>query len=142
MNLKRRVWLPPDGDPRLVRFQQDASWSLGLFDGVPAPPHLALSVERPRPTGPVESGDWVFTDEGAVLAAFDAVGPIGRFQLGLPPDPRDESTLRSLLPPPPRWRWTCGVTAILELRWPLGDPSFTEWSWASRRGWRADRPTL
>lgn len=139
MNIKRAVWLPPDGDPRLVRFQQDLARLVGLVDGAPLPPHIErLSVDRPR--GVVFFGPWTVVDHEPTLEAWDEGGQFGLVRFGLLDGRRWAAADLAGLPPPPDWRWTKGVTAHLTVRLPEGDPSFTLWSWAARRGWKGDPP--
>ncbi len=139
MNQKRRVWLPPDGDPRLIRFQQEAAARFGLTDGATLPAHLEVSGETGRPSGPVETGGWIVREGEPVLEARDALGVVGVFRFGLPAGawrPED----RSALPAPPGLSWVRGMTAVLSVERPHGDDSFVLWTWESRSGWKADPP--
>lgn len=139
MNQKRRVWLPPDGDPRLIRFQQEAASRAGVAEGAILPAHLELTVGDGRPAGPVETGGWILHEEEPVLEARDALGRVGFFRFGLPAGARGTAIFPGL-PDPPALCWTRGVTAVLSVEKPRGDDSFVLWSWESRRGWKADLP--
>lgn len=135
MNQKRHVWLPPDGDVRLVRFQQELAAGLGLTNGVSLPPYLELRSPAGRPSGEVRLGGWALVDGEPVLEASDDIGTVGplRFSLGA------VTVGLADLHRPPDWRWTRGLTATLEIV-PTGDPAFILWTWANRRGWKSFRP--
>jgi hypothetical protein len=137
MNLRQRVWLPPDGDSRLVRFQETLARACGVDPATLVPPYLAL-LGSEGPWGPVRAGAWDRSpQEEPVLGATDDRGPVGFFRFDLPPGQEIPTTS---LPPPPAWIWTRGRTATLVLETPQGDRRFILWSWESLAGWRADRP--
>lgn len=136
MNQKRQVWLPPDGDVRLVRFQQELAEHLGLINGVSLPPHLELPSPTGRPSGEVRLGDWTFYNGEPVLEAWDDKGAVGMVRFSLAQTATSPGLVD--LPRPPDWRWTRGVIATLEITH-TGDPSFILWTWTSRRGWKSPR---
>lgn len=140
MNIQRSVWLPPDGDPRLVRFQQELSRLVGLPEGAPLPPHLHLSSSMGRPEGVVFLGGWVLSEGEPVVEAWDEEGQIGVVRFSLFRDKPWTTPDLAGLPPPPSWRWTKGVKASLHMSFPDGGNSFILWSWESRRGWKSGQP--
>lgn len=138
MNLKRSAWLPPDGDSRLVRFQQDLSAWGGWSEQPALPPHLELLVGEGRPAGFVGTGGWVLREGEPVVEGFDSLGTVGVFHFGFP---SGQPWVLETLPPPPALTWTKGTTAVLAAEWPQ-DPSFVLWSWESRRGWKGGPPKV
>jgi len=137
MNLSHRVWLPPDGDRRLVRFQDDLVRKTGRMELAAVPPFVHLDYPDRIPVGPVEAGSWRLDDGQPILEAHDSRGPVGVFRFGLADgQPWTEDEVASL--PPLPWRWTRGRFAVLEFSQP--DPWFALWSWQWLGGWRSDRP--
>lgn len=132
MNLRRKVWLPPDGDSRLLHFQEDCAALAGAWEAAAVPPYLALDLRGP--SGPIRCGAWRFDDDPG-LEASDDLGFLGIFRLALPGSPLFAHPER--LPPAPPWRWTKGRLGFLVLDQPLGDASFLLWSWESLTGWKA-----
>lgn len=136
MNQTCSTWLPPDGDVRLVRFQQDVARSVGLPDGLPGPGYLGLLGRTP--TGRLVCGDWTHLEGEPVLEAHDSQGLVGYFHLALGGARPWENADLSALPPAPEWAWNRGVLADLTCE--DSDASFVLWSWSNRRGWKADSP--
>jgi len=137
MNLSRRVWLPPDGDRRLVRFQDDLVCKTGRMELAAVPPYVHLDPADRIPVGPVEAGSWRLDAGQPVLDALDSRGLLGVFRFGLAWGPVwADDDLASL--PPLRWRWSRGRFAVLELSQP--DPWFALWSWKWQGGWRSGPP--
>lgn len=137
MNLRFWVWLPPDGDVRLVRFQQSVANALGHGGLALVPPYLRLDVPGRFPVGPVRVGSWVI-DGDPVLEALDDEGSLGRFRFNLPV-PKEPSAILERCPPAPGWSWTRGRTAWLVLDG-CEDGSFALWSWESLSGWKQPLP--
>ena len=138
MNLRRAVWLPPDGDNRLIHFQQDLARLLARPDWEAVPAHLELTHPEVPPDGAVSLGNWVERSGESVLEGRDSHGTVGVFRFG--PDGVTLSTEeRLLLPVAPAWVWTKGRLATLE-RVDTGRPGFILWSWQNQRGWKAALP--
>ena len=138
MNLIRNVWLPPDGDSRLVRFQESLVHETGRMEWAALPPFLVLSSPDRSPVGHVEVDAWILADGQPLLEARDSEGRLGEFFLGLPfPRPWSESELATL-PRPPNLVWIRGRLARLELDW--NDDACAVWSWTSLRGWKPALP--
>lgn len=135
MNLRRRVWLPPDGDVRLIRFQEDLAARIGRPGETSIPPYLQLAPGR-IPRGAVTVEGWGLDGLEPVLGARDADGPVGVVRFGLPwPTPAPHP-----LPGPPSWSWSKGRLADLVVETPDGGPGFVLWSWENPCGWRSDQP--
>lgn len=139
MNLRRKVWLPPDGDSRLIRFQEALATEFSRLEWAAVPPYVHL--EERNPHGPVVPGAWVLEAGVPVLEARDEAGLVGVFRFGLPGSPWSAQEF-SRLPPPPSWKWERGRLAVLDLTIPRDDAVFALWSWESLTGWRSDRPKL
>jgi len=140
MNLIRRVWLPPDGDSRLVRFQETLARVAARLELAAVPPFVHLDSSVRDPAGPVEAGPWRLDRDQPVLDALDAEGLIGVFRFGLPSRQGWSEEDLALLPPPPVWKWTRGRLAVMELTLPQGDAWVALWSWKILSGWRSERP--
>ncbi len=139
MNLVRRVWLPPDGDNRLVRFQEELARTVGRA-WTAVPPHVVLESGERAPEGWVAPGSWSWDGGQLVLEAWDAGGRVGAFWFGPPGLPGDEPP-RMDLPPPPPWRWTRGRLGFLDVTMPSDDPDFVLWTWRSLRCWKSALPS-
>ena len=140
MNLRVKVWLPPDGDPRLVRLQQAAAESLGCPGRVGVPPYLDLGPGGIRPEGSVETGAWGIDKAELVLEARDSAGPVGLFRFGLAVGGPNPSGQLDRLPAAPCWKWTRGRTGILAVETAAGPGTVILWTWESLSGWKPDRP--
>lgn len=137
MNLIRRVWLPPDGDSRLVRFQEELARRANRWEWTAVPPFVHLDNDVEIPVGPVETGSWLLDEGQPVLQALDSGRSMGVFRFGLASTrPLIESDLAGL-PAPPSWKWTHGRLGVLELTLPQDDAAFALWTWTSLRGWKS-----
>jgi len=139
MNRRFRVWVPPDGDSRLVRFQAIVAECTGRIELVALPPHLSCEAPGRVPSGPLRLGTWTWVQGVPAIETFDALGSPGSLYLGLPPGRPWTQAEASALPPVPPLAWTRGRLAVLNLEW-TGD-RFALWSWEEPCGWRSDRPT-
>jgi len=128
MNL-RHVWLPPDGDPRLVRLQEDAAAALGLPGQAAVPPHLVLEPGQ-VPPGPLTLGTWEPRDGELVLPVAGPGGDLGSLRFGLP----WTGTRPEALPPVPAGVWTRGRLGTLEVE---TVPGGVLWSWSKLSGWKS-----
>ena len=139
MNCRLRVWVPPHGDSRLVRFQTAAAVALAVPGMTSVPPFLHLDPQDRTPVGKVEVGPWQWAAGEPVLAARDPQGPLGWFCMGLVPGrPWAEGDLATL-PAPPVLGWTRGRLAWLNLE-SDGSGAVILWSWEPVSGWRSDLP--
>lgn len=116
-----RVWLPPDGDHRLLRLQDAVAEVLGS-QGAALPPYLPLGRV---PLGRLLLEDWVRLPELG-LAVRDEEGPLGALRFGLP-------WVDEGLPAVPSWSWVKGrlVDLVIEGESPV------VWTWKNPAGWRA-----
>ena len=133
MNVVRRVWLPPDGDHRLTRFQEELTRTTGQEEWSVVPAHLELATDRAAPVGWVSLGPWT-RDGRPTLEAWDALGLAGVFWLGTglgPLSPVPEG----LVGPP--GKWTRGRVGFLDLT-VASDGEVVLWTWRSLRGWKPD----
>ncbi len=105
MNLIRRVWLPPDGDSRLVRFQEELARRANRWEWTAVPPFVHLDNDVEIPVGPVETGSWLLDEGQPVLQALDSGRVDGSFSLWSGFDPSFDRE---------RLGWVAG-TAFLEV---------------------------
>jgi hypothetical protein len=135
MNLRQRVWLPPDGDNRLVRLQDSLARACGTDPMTLVPPFLALKAEG-VPVGPLRTGDWRWSADGPLgLGAFDSRGPVGLFVFDL-----EAVDAEVAFPLAPGWTWTRGRVATLVLTAPRQGRNYRLWSWEGLSGWKSDHP--
>lgn len=133
-----RVWLPPDGDARLVRFQADVALATGHPEAEILPPYLPCESPAWRPSGPLRLGTWGLTAGVPVLEVWDSSGPVGALRFVLDGEPPWSAGELEQLPSPPSWTWTRGRLATLTIeRSPDG---VILWSWAQISGWKSNQP--
>ena len=140
MNRRPTVWLPPDGDSRLVRFQAAAAGALGIPGLVSMPPYLELTVPGRVPIGAVFLGGWRWESGTFIMAARDDLGSPGVFRMGLGPGRVWNESDLGKLPLTPGWSWTRGRTAWVTVEDRPGPGAFVLWSWEGLSGWRSDHP--
>lgn len=128
----RRVWLPPDGDRRLVRLQEAVGEALGRPGMAAIPPHLVLDVGQ-TVTGPLSLGPWALVEGEVALPVREPRGTVGWLRLGLAWD----GTGAEGLPPVPQDAWTRGRLGTLTWE-PV--PGGVLWSWSDLAGWKAALP--
>ena len=131
------VWLPPDGDSRLVRFQEAVALATGRSEAGVLPPHLPCGASR-VPSGPLTLGSWAWEAGLPHLEAWDTWGLVGCFRFVLPGGPPWLDPDRERLPAPPSLVWNRGRLAVLRVH--RSEDGVVLWSWESVSGWKSDRP--
>jgi len=137
MNLKQRVWLPPDGDSRLVRFQEEVARLTGRIEAGGPPPHLSCAPPDRVPDGPLRLASWQREQGVPVLRTTDDRGCPGALHFVFLSDRPWTDFEMGRLPPPPAWVWTRGRIAWLDLD-VSDEGTVVLWSWTEFSGWRSD----
>lgn len=127
MKKSRWVWLPPQGDVRLLRFQEDVALKVG--DTFRAFPPLLMAPENtPFPTKTelveISLGKWLPREEGPYLE-----GPLPGLKFWLGWKAPEDWTVFSV----PPYTWQTGRIAYFTWE-PAGNGLF--WSFSSWRPWR------
>lgn len=129
------IWLPPEGDHRLLHFQQDLGrqWKDPAFQVIF--PYLSgdPGAEWPPSILEVELKGWKRNSEGLFL---ETNVPGWLFRMAFPLAVPETALDPARLPPPPVQGWTRGRLGLLELE--TSDESWSQviWKLTRVRPWR------